>query len=141
MSQRDADTFDRRVFGLLILGGLLLAGAYVLLPFLGAILWAIILAVSVWPLYMRLSAALGGRRSLAALGISLLFFLVLFIPITAALVSATEQIPQAVRYVRAVGAEGIPPPPVMTMARTSSSGFVPTPASVWRSQMAPPPST
>lgn len=46
---------------------LLAAGTLlVLLPFLSALLWACILCFATWPLFERLAAWLGGRRSLAA---------------------------------------------------------------------------
>src|SRR5947207_6427838 len=46
----------------LLLGGCLL----VLLPFVSALLWAVVLSASSWPLYRRLVKLLGGRRTLAA---------------------------------------------------------------------------
>jgi predicted PurR-regulated permease PerM len=53
--------------------GLLLAGCVlVLLPFSSAILWAIILCFSTWPIFIRLKRAMGGRSSLAALVMTLL---------------------------------------------------------------------
>src|SRR6516165_7660888 len=46
---------------------LLLLGCFlVMLPFISALLWATILAFSLWPLYDRLVRWLRGRRTLAA---------------------------------------------------------------------------
>ena len=47
---------------LLLLGCLL-----VLRPFVSALLWAVVLCVSSWPIYHRLLQGLGQRRTLAAL--------------------------------------------------------------------------
>jgi predicted PurR-regulated permease PerM len=47
---------------------LLVAGCLLILrPFISAALWAAILCFTTWPIFLRLDAALGGRRSLAAL--------------------------------------------------------------------------
>jgi predicted PurR-regulated permease PerM len=60
---------------------LLTAGClFVMLPFLPSILWAVVLCFSSWPLYRRLLAATGGRRTLASALISLGMILVILIP-------------------------------------------------------------
>jgi len=47
---------------------LLVAGCLLILsPFISAALWAAILCFTTWPIFLRLDAALGGRRSLGAL--------------------------------------------------------------------------
>lgn len=46
---------------------LLVAGCLMILrPFISAALWAAILCFTTWPMFLRLDAALGGRRSLSA---------------------------------------------------------------------------
>ena len=60
----------------LLLGGCLL----VLLPFVSALLWAVVLSVSSWPLYRRLVKLLGGRRTLAALLMALAMICVILLP-------------------------------------------------------------
>jgi len=58
---------------------LLTAGCvFVLLPFLPSVLWAVVLCFSSWPLYSRLLAATGNRRTLAA-GIICLAMMVLIV--------------------------------------------------------------
>jgi predicted PurR-regulated permease PerM len=52
----------------------------VMWPFLSSMLWAAILCFSMWPLYRRLLAALGNRRTLAALVMSLGLSLVILVP-------------------------------------------------------------
>ncbi len=43
---------------------ILIAGCFLVLqPFLTAIVWAAILCVTMWPLFTRVSAWLGGRRA------------------------------------------------------------------------------
>ena len=60
----------------LLLGGCLL----VLLPFVSALLWAVVLTFSSWPLYHRLLKLLGGRRTLAALLMALAMICVILLP-------------------------------------------------------------
>ena len=65
-------------WGLLVL--LFIGGLLVLLPFVTALLWATILSYSSWPLFRRLHSWLGGRRTLAALILSLGMVLVVLLP-------------------------------------------------------------
>ena len=60
---------------------LLVAGCLVVLwPFLSSLLWAVILAFASWPIYRRMLALTGGRRTWAALLMTLLTTLVLLVP-------------------------------------------------------------
>jgi predicted PurR-regulated permease PerM len=61
---------------LLLLIGCLL----VLRPFASALLWAVVLCVSSWPLYQRLLKLLRGRRTLAALLMALGMILIMLLP-------------------------------------------------------------
>jgi predicted PurR-regulated permease PerM len=54
---------------------------YVLKPFLPAILFAAAVVISSWPLYLRLLGAMQGRRSLAALTMTLSLTLLVIIPL------------------------------------------------------------
>jgi predicted PurR-regulated permease PerM len=65
----------RGILALLLIGCLL-----VLWPFVTALLWATVLSFSVWPLYGRLTRWLGGRRTLAAVLLSLSMVLAVLLP-------------------------------------------------------------
>jgi len=56
-----------QILGLIILFLLLLGCFVVMKPFLTALMWAIILSYSIWPVHRRVTRWLGGRRTLAAL--------------------------------------------------------------------------
>jgi predicted PurR-regulated permease PerM len=61
-------------FAVLSIIALLVIGSIVMiLPFLRAILWALVFAVTTWPLFIRVEKALGGRTSLQITD-SLIFF-------------------------------------------------------------------
>ncbi len=66
--------------GLILLAVILLGCLIVILPFLSAILWGIVLCFSSWPLYKRLFRWLGKRRILSALLMSLLLTLIILLP-------------------------------------------------------------
>jgi predicted PurR-regulated permease PerM len=72
------DRIERAVSAVLLL--LLAVGCLVILrPFLSALLWALIISSSTWPVCARLEGMLGGRRSAAAavmvMGAAALFLL------------------------------------------------------------------
>ena len=53
--------------------GIVVVGCYlVLLPFIPAILFAVVVCISTWPLYERLRRVLRGKSTLAALAMVLL---------------------------------------------------------------------
>ncbi len=77
----------------LILGlALLWVCAKIFAPFLGIMLWALILAVTLYPLHTRISAALGWGQKLTASIIVCLGLLLLGIPLVSLGVSFVEQI-------------------------------------------------
>jgi predicted PurR-regulated permease PerM len=60
---------------------LLLAGCLLVLrPFISAVLWAIVLCFSTWPVYRRLLKVMGNRRTLAALVMSVAMILIVLVP-------------------------------------------------------------
>ncbi len=65
---------------IVVIGLLLFGCVLVLLPFSSAILWAIILCFSTWPVFSRFKRALGGRSSLAALTMTLLLASIVVAP-------------------------------------------------------------
>lgn len=76
-----SEPFNRRLFLLTSLGGLLILAVVVLRPFLVPVLWAGILVYVTWPLYLRLRARLAGRPNLSALLMTFLLALVLLLPV------------------------------------------------------------
>jgi len=90
MSRDDNARFFERTIALTIMALLFLACFQILRPFLGALLWGIIIAVSTWRPYLRLVAALHGRRKLAAFVMSFILFLILVIPVSLLVSSAAD---------------------------------------------------
>jgi predicted PurR-regulated permease PerM len=106
----------RVVLAVLSIGMLIVVSAYVLLPFLGALIWAITIVAATWPLMLRLQALLWGRRSLAVLMLSAALLLVLFIPLTFAISAIVENAGEIIAWVRSLGTFHLPPAPAWLAA-------------------------
>jgi len=78
MSERSKQV--EQIAGVVILGLLTVGSIMIVLPFLSAILWAMVFAVTIWPFFIRVEKILGGRTSLAAAILTLLLFVIFFLP-------------------------------------------------------------
>lgn len=106
--------FTRTLLDTLIRAGLvtvLVIACYeVFHPFLSLMLWALILAVTLYPLHNMLKARLGNSDSRAATLIVVLTIALLMVPIYLLGTSLTESVHAAIESVK-TGAVHIPPPP------------------------------
>lgn len=91
--------------------GLLWASTWILRPFLGAMLWAVMLAVSTWPLLLRLQAWLFGKRVLAVMVMTTLLLLVLVLPVTMVVGTLVANTGTLVDWAGALENLHMPPPP------------------------------
>jgi predicted PurR-regulated permease PerM len=94
------------IVALLIIGSIMMV-----LPFLRAILWAVVFAVTIWPYFIRLEKALGGRTSLAAVIPTLLLALVFFLPMVYVGYKLASQASIALDYTEELMEKGLGPPP------------------------------
>src|SRR5262249_40533429 len=91
---------------------LLVIGCFVVLrPFVSALLLALILAYSTWPIYAWCERVLKGRKGLAAALLTLLVAVVLLIPLIILGSNLAEQIAATIRWSRRLLSEGPPDPP------------------------------
>lgn len=100
---------------------LLIGCLMVLRPFISALLWAIVLSFSVWPLYRRLLKVLRGRRSLAAALMTLAMILIMLVPfviVGATLAQNIKELSAAVRHWLEAG----PPAPPAWLAKVPMVG-------------------
>ncbi len=100
-----------RNLGLLTLALLLLGCLVVLRPFFSGLLWAVVLCFSTWPLYRRVLEALNGRRTLAALAMSVGMMLILLMPFGIIGLTLAENVKELTAATRAWLDEGPPDPP------------------------------
>lgn len=79
--------------------------------FLPALIWAAILATSLWPLYVRFSARMGsGPSGLSALVFTLIVALILFTPMSLAIYQIAQQGDLLVGWLKKAGESGIDVP-------------------------------
>jgi predicted PurR-regulated permease PerM len=102
---------------LLLLGGCMI----VIWHFVSAMLWAIVLSVSSWPLYNRLRKLTGNRRTLAALLMVLGMILILLVPFVVVGVTLADNV-SAVSTATRRWIEGGPPEPPAWLAKVPMVG-------------------
>src|SRR5690606_29567710 len=81
MPEQQEASYVEKALGLTLLLILAVGCIFVIKPFLHAILLAVTLCVSTWPLYRRMDRLLGGRRTPAALLMTLSTALLLMVPL------------------------------------------------------------
>jgi hypothetical protein len=91
MSGRGPNDLTRVTFAVLTLALLMGASLWVLRPFLGPTIWAVMVVVATWPLMLRVQRWLCGRRSLAVAVMTLLLLLLFVVPLTLAIVTIVQQ--------------------------------------------------
>jgi len=95
-----AERHLRRFAQIAALGSLVVGCFLVLQPFIPAILFALVVCISTWPLYERLRAALRGRSSLAALAMVLLLLVLVIVPAALLAASLTDNVAGMVEAIR-----------------------------------------
>ena len=111
MTEKGSGELARILLVVLFLGGLIAASFWILRPFLGAIIWAIMIVVATWPVMTRIQSALGGRRWAAVTVMSMLLLLVLVVPLSAAIGTIVAHVDDIVGWAKALREFKMPPPP------------------------------
>lgn len=99
------------IAGLTLLTLLALGCLFVLRPFLTAILWALILSYSTWPIYTRVLAQVSGRHQLAASLMTVLVAAILVVPLAFLGATLAEHVTSVVGVVRLLLEKGLPEAP------------------------------
>jgi predicted PurR-regulated permease PerM len=101
-----------RIVRLVALAVLALACLQIILPFLGALAWAAIIAITIWPGFVRLSERLGHRPRLAATlcGVGLMAILVMPFAIMAATLG--QAVPQVAELLQGMAVSIAPEAPL-----------------------------
>ena len=90
----------------------LVAGCLIVLrPFVSALLWAVVLSFTSWPIYRRLLSLLGNRRTLAALAMTLGMVLILLLPFLIVGMTLADNVKELTAATRHWIAGGPPAPP------------------------------
>lgn len=106
-SQRRLERIISGIAALVLVGGCLL----VLRPFVSALLWAVVLCFSSWPIYSRFRKLVGGRRTLAALLMTLGMILVILLPFVIIGAAVSDDVRDLTAAVRGWIETGPPAPP------------------------------
>ena len=107
----DAKQIEKVVL-LSIIALLIIGSIVIVLPFLRAILWAMVFAVTLWPYFIKLEKVLGGRTSLAAVVPTLLLALIFFLPMVYVGYKLVGQASIALDYTEGLMEKGLGPPPL-----------------------------
>ena len=122
----------RYVLGVLFTGGLILACLWILQPFLGAIIWSIMIVVATWPVMRWMQRHLGGHRWAAVTVMSVLLLLVLIVPVAMAVGTLVANIDVITGWAKDFGDLRLPAPP----SWLAGLPFVGEPAVRWWNQAA-----
>ena len=111
MRAEGSSDITRIILFVLVIGTLLLASLWTLLPFLSGMIWATTIAVATWPLLLRLERATGGRRALAVAVMTLLVLLVFIVPFALAISTMLDAAGRSPAVMNDFLTKGLGPPP------------------------------
>lgn len=106
----------RTLLAIACIAGLVGASFWVLKPFLGAAVWAAMLVVATWPLFLQIERRLGGRRSLAVTIMAVALLLLLVVPLWLAIDTLVDNADRIATWARTLAERGLPPPPEFVRA-------------------------
>ncbi len=99
------------VLAVMFLGGLIAASLWILSPFIGAFIWAVMIVIPTWPLMRALGRALGRQRWLAASAASAILLLLLILPVLATVVTIVGHVEDIRGWARYAREFRLPAPP------------------------------
>src|SRR4051812_41150633 len=100
----------RRRARLVVAAALALLAVWVARDYLAALAWAVLIAVAAWPLQRRLTAAMPGRRTLAATLSTVLAGLAVLTPLALVAVDVGREARAAVQWLTQAQEHGVPAP-------------------------------
>lgn len=103
--------------GVLALAALIVSALWVLRPFIGPAIWAAMVVIATWPLMRRVQTAMGGRRWLATLLMTLALLLLFVVPLVVAIVTIVGNADRIVEWARLAASFRMaePPPWLVTL--------------------------
>lgn len=101
----------RTTLAVLFIGILIAATFWVMRPFISSTIWAAMIVIATWPLFIKLQARLWGKRWLAVLFMTVLLLLVLFVPVTFAVLTIVDRADDIVAWVKSFSLDTIKIPP------------------------------
>jgi predicted PurR-regulated permease PerM len=111
MPTPDTRGITRIVLAVIAIAALIGTSAWILRPFATAGIWATMIAVSTWPLLLRLQNRFRGRRTPAVAVMVAALILVLVIPLALTVDTVHEHAADLSRWSQALASVTLPPPP------------------------------
>ena len=105
------DDLTRVLLTVLFLGGLIAACFWILRPFLGATIWAVMIVVATWPTMLTVQRAVGNKRWAAVTIMSIVLLLVFFVPLSAAIATIVGNVDDIAKWVAQWRGFQFPSPP------------------------------
>jgi predicted PurR-regulated permease PerM len=99
----------RTVLSVIFIVALILGSFWILLPFLGALIWATTIVVTTWPVLAWLQKRLGGRRSLAVAVLTVVLLGVVFVPFLATVGTIVGSADEVVARAKTLAEMEVPP--------------------------------
>ena len=99
------------MLAVLFIGGLIVASFWILRPFLGALVWAVMIVIPTWPLMLRAERFFGGRRWAAVAAMSVVLLAIFLVPVFAALGAIVGHAEQIAAWAQRMRESQLPPPP------------------------------
>jgi predicted PurR-regulated permease PerM len=115
--------------GVLALATLIGAALWVLRPFIGPAIWAAMVVIATWPLMRRLQVAVGGRRWLATLIMTLALLLLFVVPLVVAIGTIVGNADRIVEGAKLAASYRMAEPPVWLAALPAVGTML---ADLWR---------
>src|ERR1035437_8159612 len=100
-----------QTLGWAVLLALVVGCLVVLRPFVSALLWAVVLSFTGWPIYRRLLRLLGNRRTVAALVMTLTMVLIILLPFLIVGITLADNVQELTQATQHWIASGPPDPP------------------------------
>src|SRR5688572_7859 len=101
----------RVVLLVLFIGGLIGFSAWVVRPFVAPTIWAVMIVVSTWQIMLAVQRRARGRRWVAVTVMSLILFLVLIVPLSAAIGTIVANLDNMAEWAQRLREVTFPPPP------------------------------
>ena len=98
---------------MLFLAFLVTLTVWVISPFLTSMMWATIVSVATWPSLLRLQARMGGRRGVAVAIVTVAILLVVFVPVTLALMTIVKHAQNITAELKSLESIQLPAPPAV----------------------------
>lgn len=110
MTERQFD-LTRDTLAVVFLFALIAASVWILWPFLGAVVWAIMIVVATWPILLTLQRWLLGRRWLAVTVMTLLLLAIFVLPFAFVIGAFIEHFKAITAWATSLANFKLPPPP------------------------------